>query len=833
DKKTYIKDSRSPAVIFEDQKFKMWFVNYYNNRWNIDYLESNDGINWIKLFDNPVLLSDNDEIEIMGPSIIKVNNIYYLWYFSLKNNDNKYFIRLATSTDGINWIKNSNKILYPSYSWESKGIVNPYVLYVNNKFQMWYGAWGSDGYWRIAYAESVDGINWIKRSSPLNINPNILHVGNHTLKFINNKYYLWYVTGDGNNEEIHKLVSNDGINWVIENNNSLILRKDGVNFPNQILNDLESIYFNNNIYLYFTGRHNNSWGIGLIISNLNYLTPTPTSTPILTKIPIVILPGFMGSWSGRAILHNESVSYNQWKLAPFVKEYNGLINTLKNLGFKENDDFYVFAYDWRKSIRETIEDLNDFLNNKKSAVVNKFALVGHSLGGLVARIYSQKYKQNVDKIISVGSPHQGVVQVYKPLEAGEIDRENTFLWLAQKLILILNKSGFESDKETIAQKIPVLYDLFPVYDFLKNNSGEIIPVNSLRIRNDLLNYYNNNFEDIFDIFTSLYGEKDKNTLFGYIVEEPNLIDQTLGNYLDGLPKQVIFDYGDYTVPSISANEDSDSEKFYFDHGEIITKKEAIKKILDLLSISYSDDQIVEGEKTNIARSLIFLIKSPATMTVENNNQIYTEDDGIIFIPDAQTGDYQLNIQGTGIGNYQVIIGQISQNNDLWETINGSITNEQPELQIDNYLISYNDQTANSIYPTPTNTPAPTNTPTPTVLLTPSPTITPTITSQLTPTPTSSANNTNSNSNNINSINKAMFSSITPTSTTTLFSKLTTDTTTVKNNDNQVLGEKTKKETENKLTDKKQNTKKYLYLVAISIVILSVLIFWKYFFKKIK
>ncbi|MCS6956605.1 MAG: hypothetical protein NZM02_02040, partial [Patescibacteria group bacterium] len=115
DKNNLILNPRSPALIYENNKFKMWFVNNFNSKWNIDYLESTDGINWIKPLDNPVLLSDVDEVEIMGPSVIKVNNVYHLWYFSLKNNDSKYFVRYAFSYDGLNWNKNSNKILYPSY----------------------------------------------------------------------------------------------------------------------------------------------------------------------------------------------------------------------------------------------------------------------------------------------------------------------------------------------------------------------------------------------------------------------------------------------------------------------------------------------------------------------------------------------------------------------------------------------------------------------------------------------------------------------------------------------------------------------------------------------
>ena len=65
----------------------------------------------------------------------------------------------------------------------------------------------------------------------------------------------------------------------------------------------------------------------------------------------------------------------------------------------------------------------------------------------------------------------------------------------------------------------------------------------------------------------------------------------------------------------------------------------------------------------------------------------------------------------------MVIGQISENNDLWESINGEITQSPASSQIDDYNILYNNQTAFSIFPTPTlaptETPVPTSTPQPT------------------------------------------------------------------------------------------------------------------------
>ncbi|MGB9707634.1 MAG: lipase family alpha/beta hydrolase, partial [Microgenomates group bacterium] len=447
------------------------------------------------------------------------------------------------------------------------------------------------------------------------------------------------------------------------------------------------------------------------------------------------------------ILHNQSVGVFDWKLLPFVKEYNGIIGTFKNLGYQENQDFFVFPYDWRKSVEKSSEDLKTFINTKIPQD-QKVNLIGHSLGGLVARIFTQKYKEKVNKIITVGSPHEGAVQVYKPLSAGEIDRENNFLWLAQKIILLLNKSQIEPDRETIRKRFPVAFDLFPTFNFLKNKNGEEISINNLSIKNNLLNQYNQNLSEIFPQFIAFYGEKDNQTPAGYIVDPPNIFHKTLGNYQDGQPIDIFYDYGDYTVLSKSANKDSDSQKLLFDHGEIITEKQSIKKILSALDLYAEDGQIINGNKTTISPSLIFFIKSPAEMVLQLPDSTFiNEYEGMIFVENAQFGNYHLQIQGKEKGKYTLLVGQINSRDDLWETKEGEIIKDPPESQIETYPFNFNQEKLTYIFPTPT--------PTPTINPSITPTPSPTSTNNQKITPTSNPNqNTVSSQNNTSSSNQS-------------------------------------------------------------------------------
>lgn len=145
-----------------------------------------------------------------GKTIILKNGIYYLFYAATNDNNlgtNPFWrIGLATSVDGIHWIKqnNGNPVITPTETWELNNVSYPTVLYEDGLFKMWYGAGTADEPMQIDYAYSVDGINWTK---PANENPAmIVSASGFDSKFINpnsiihdgNLYKLWYSGYDGN-----------------------------------------------------------------------------------------------------------------------------------------------------------------------------------------------------------------------------------------------------------------------------------------------------------------------------------------------------------------------------------------------------------------------------------------------------------------------------------------------------------------------------------------------------------------------------------------------------------------------------------------------------------
>jgi len=676
----------APMVIKDDDNYKLWYQGINNDHWSIGYATSIDNITWQRNLE-PVLFGQNEgsiiETDVVEPSVLKEDS-YLMWYHSLNSNTGQSKIRMATSDDGINWIKSPNPVLEGTNPWEEAGISDPSVIYHDGKYRMFYGGIGNPSFWQIGYAESTDGINWEKPfSNPLSL-PHLGHFNGPSAAFYDGKYHLFYHTGGGAPTHIYHVSSSDLIDWQCEDG-CLVVEADGLGFDSQMITGPSVLKDGNNLLLYYTGFNGTVWQIGLATKQLQGQEPEPEPEP---QEKIVVIPGLMASWNKEAMFYNFPTDYSQWQLNPIVTDYNALFNSLENIGKQENQDYYVFYYDWRKSLEEQVNDFDAFLTNN-NLKEEPLKVIGHSLGGLVARLYAQKYElNNLEQIVTVGTPHQGVVQVYKALAGGEFTENNPYLWLAEKIAVQLYRSGLETDREIIANNFPVLNDLLPTYPYLYNRKDSQIKYGNYLYQNTLLAQYNN-LDSLNSILTSVMGEKE-NTPYAYQLGSRNYLDKLFNNYPEGRPKETKLNLGDLVVPSFSAQTEN-HEVLNFDHGELIYKKQAIKKIFDQLGFDYQDEQIQEGSGTQVFPSMLFLVLSPVSLEVEINGQNYQEENGMILIPEAEEGNYNLRAQGNENGEYTIIVGNIKEDNDEWFEIKGKIEAETPQSQIDEFQVNLQNQ----------------------------------------------------------------------------------------------------------------------------------------------
>jgi hypothetical protein len=140
-------------------------------------------------------------------------------------------------------------------------------------------------------------------------------------------------------------------------------------------------------------------------------------------------------------------------------------------------DFFTFAYDWRQEIATvTAPLLGQALDNyariheEKTGIPapeTKFILVGHSMGGLVARTFLSENPQWADRIAAmylVGAPNLGSVKAIKTLIVGPGGLKENATSFPASLLNLLPSNVDANLTKLVAITRPSLYELLPFND---------------------------------------------------------------------------------------------------------------------------------------------------------------------------------------------------------------------------------------------------------------------------------------------------------------------------------------------------------------------------------
>ena len=164
----------TPRVIYNGNAYQMWYQGGVSGISRIGYATSPDGINWVKhgIALSPGSAGQWDNSSVGLGSVLWNGTAYMIWYTGTNGiTFQGGAIGLATSTDGLNWVKYpSNPIIKPSFLGnDQKYIATPYVVRLNLTYNMWYTAKSAaaPNINKIVYATSFDGIHWTKWPSPV------------------------------------------------------------------------------------------------------------------------------------------------------------------------------------------------------------------------------------------------------------------------------------------------------------------------------------------------------------------------------------------------------------------------------------------------------------------------------------------------------------------------------------------------------------------------------------------------------------------------------------------------------------------------------------------
>jgi hypothetical protein len=148
----------APCVVVEGSHWKMWYVSCTGweminkrpePRYHIKYALSKDGIHWKKT--NQVCIDYNSLTEAIGrPSVFVANGIYRMLYSYRSIQDYRtdpnqsYRLGYAESTDGIHWLRRDNEVgIHRSATgWDSEMLEYSYVFVSKRGIYLFYNGNG-------------------------------------------------------------------------------------------------------------------------------------------------------------------------------------------------------------------------------------------------------------------------------------------------------------------------------------------------------------------------------------------------------------------------------------------------------------------------------------------------------------------------------------------------------------------------------------------------------------------------------------------------------------------------------------------------------------------
>jgi predicted GH43/DUF377 family glycosyl hydrolase len=170
-------ETLSSSTATSGRQFDMWFTTYTDSALTISTARSADGQVFHSVEEAVLRPGPGwDSIGVETANVIVDPQGQYRMYYgsSLKEHDD-FAIGLATSLDGVSWVKRDEPVFLPTLAWEfgeHNGVLEPSVLYdtAAEKYKLWYSALGEKNgvlSSRIGYAISDDGITWERHQEPV------------------------------------------------------------------------------------------------------------------------------------------------------------------------------------------------------------------------------------------------------------------------------------------------------------------------------------------------------------------------------------------------------------------------------------------------------------------------------------------------------------------------------------------------------------------------------------------------------------------------------------------------------------------------------------------
>jgi len=165
---------------------------------------------WKKYSGNPVLKlgaeGEWDSGTLATMSVLTVGDTLHMYYEAGVKGVEDYQMGHAVSTDGIHWEKDKTNPVMPfgrKGEWDDAETWDPFVLYEDGVFKMWYGGTGlrnGQRDFQVGYATSLDGTVFTDREQISNFANGSANAGVGDMHVVHDtkasKYYMYYRDGN-------------------------------------------------------------------------------------------------------------------------------------------------------------------------------------------------------------------------------------------------------------------------------------------------------------------------------------------------------------------------------------------------------------------------------------------------------------------------------------------------------------------------------------------------------------------------------------------------------------------------------------------------------------
>lgn len=407
--------------------------------------------------------------------------------------------------------------------------------------------------------------------------------------------------------------------------------------------------------------------------------------------------------------------------------FTGLIQELESVGYVENENLFVFPYDWRLDIRNSVDNLPSevlvTLKEKIDSVIqetgsHKVDIIAHSMGGLLTKYFINKYgiDGGVDKFIDIGTPHLGAPNAFKTIFAGD------------NLGIKFGFLGLNSlEVKKITQNMSAIYQLLPSENYLADDLPDyryfiydMVDYDGDGVRGRLsfgqsLDFLKNTGANdvLLDTVTHIHDDLDGQTFNPEQIKTYNLVGcgtPTIGKFfITGRDRKgpiidVAYISGDGTVPERSARSFNADLEYKFS-GLVHAQMSSTQKVREAVSSILLDQEIsiVEDPSCEIEDSNLYSVRGPVKIDVPESvvyplyEEIYDntflvvprDEPAEIFITASSTGNFSAKVKRFRGGR---VVSTSNFNNirisSVSSTYNFVVEEEESDKII---LISENDQ----------------------------------------------------------------------------------------------------------------------------------------------